>query len=183
MNVDPLNAETFGQDFFTLFDLPRAFALDAPLLDERYRAAAGEVHPDRFARAGDAERRVALMMATRVNEAYRTLKQPLSRARYLLTLHGVDTQEETNTAMPAAFLMAQMEWREAVMDAKADRDVDALERLARELRGDASALTAELQTALDTAGDLDAAALLVRKWRFLEKLEQEIGDAIEALLF
>ncbi|TCP14929.1 co-chaperone protein HscB [Crenobacter luteus] len=183
MNAATVNADRFGQDFFALFDLPRRFAIDAAQLDERYRAAASQVHPDRFAHAGDAERRAALMMATRVNEAYQTLKSPLARARYLLTLSGVDTQEETNTAMPPAFLMAQMEWREAIMDAKMARDVDALEKLARELRADAAALRDELAAALDGAGDLDAAALLVRKWRFLEKLEQEIGDAIEALLF
>jgi molecular chaperone HscB len=177
MNVD------FNQDFFALFGLPARFALDAGALDERYRAAASEVHPDRFAHAGDAEKRVALMLATRVNEGYQTLKAPLARARYLLKLQGVDTQEETNTSMPVEFLMAQMEWREAVLEAKAERDLDALEQLARALRADIAALSEQMHQALDEAHDLDGAAVLLRKWRFLEKLEQEIGDAIETLLF
>ncbi|HJU50269.1 MAG TPA: Fe-S protein assembly co-chaperone HscB [Pseudogulbenkiania sp.] len=173
----------FKQDHFSLFGLPRQFALDAGQLDSAWRTVAAQVHPDRFASASDAEKRAALMMATHANEAYRTLKSPLARARYLLQLAGVDTQEDTNTSMPVDFLMAQMEWREAIGDAKDDRDVEALEKLAQELRRDAADLQQHLGAALDDAGDLDGAAVLVRKLRFLEKLEQEIGDAIESLLF
>jgi molecular chaperone HscB len=176
-------SKDFSQDFFALFGLPARFELETAQLDERYRAAASEVHPDRYAHAGEAEKRVALMMATRVNEAYQTLKQPLARARYLLQLNGVDAQEETNTAMPAAFLMEQMEWREAIMEAKAGRDVDTLEKLARDLRGEVTVLSEEMRLALDETRDLTGAAVLLRKWRFLEKLEQEIGDAIETLLY
>lgn len=166
-----------------MFGLPVRYALDEAELAERYRTAASEVHPDRFAHAGDAEKRVALMLSTRVNEGYQTLKAPLARARYLLKLQGVDTQEETNTSMPADFLMAQMEWREAVMDAKAERNVDALEKLAHALRGDVAVLGEQMHQALDEQQDWQGAAVLLRKWRFLEKLEQEIGDAIEVLLF
>ncbi|MBI3146871.1 MAG: Fe-S protein assembly co-chaperone HscB [Pseudogulbenkiania sp.] len=173
----------FKQDHFSLFGLPRQFALDAGQLDSAWRTVAAQVHPDRFASASDAEKRAALMMATHANEAYRTLKSPLARARYLLLLAGVDTQEDTNTSMPTDFLMAQMEWREAIGDAKDGRDVEALEKLAHELRSDAASLQQHLKAALDDAGDLDGAAVLVRKLRFLEKLEQEIGDAIESLLF
>ncbi|HJV07697.1 MAG TPA: Fe-S protein assembly co-chaperone HscB [Chromobacteriaceae bacterium] len=172
----------FSQDHFSLFGLPARFALDLPALEQAWRTAAAEVHPDRYASHGEAEKRMALMMATRVNEAYRTLKSPLARARYLLQLRGVDTQEETNTSMPTDFLMAQMEWREGIEDAKAAGDVDALEALSRDLRGETRQLENLLEQALDQQADLDAAALLVRKLRFLEKLEQEIGDAIETLL-
>ncbi|WP_041703082.1 Fe-S protein assembly co-chaperone HscB [Pseudogulbenkiania sp. NH8B] len=173
----------FKQDHFSLFGLPRRFALDAGQLDSAWRTVAAQVHPDRYASASDAEKRAALMMATHANEAYRTLKSPLARARYLLQLAGVDTQEDTNTSMPADFLMAQMEWREAIGEAKDEHDVAALEKLARDLQRDAAALQQQLGVALDDTGDLDAAAVLVRKLRFLEKLEQEIGDAIETLLF
>ena len=131
----------------------------------------------------EAERRLALQWATRANEAHQTLRQPLARARYLLALAGVDTAEDTNTAMPAEFLMLQMEWREAMMDARAARDADALETLIREVRADARALEAELAVALDDSGDFAAAASLVRKLRFLEKLEADLGEALEALLF
>ena len=173
----------YQQDHFTLFGLSRRFSLDIPQLDTLWRAAAAQVHPDRFASASDAEKRVALMAATRVNEAYQTLKSPLSRARYLLSLHGVDTAEETNTSMPVAFLMTQMEWRESIEDARRAGDIEALEKLSRSLRNDVHEQEAVLGNAIDEAQDFDSAALMVRKLRFLEKLDQEISDAIEALLF
>ncbi|QEL54272.1 Fe-S protein assembly co-chaperone HscB [Chromobacterium paludis] len=170
----------FTQDFFALFGLPRRYAQDAAQLDAAWRAAAAQVHPDRYAASPDAEKRSALMLATRVNEAYQTLKSPLSRARYLLQLAGVDTQEENNTRMPGDFLMAQMEWRESIDDARSS--VDALEALSRRLRAEVQDMQAELEAALDARADLDAAAVLVRKLRFMDKLDQEIGDAIESLL-
>ncbi|MBV8046396.1 MAG: Fe-S protein assembly co-chaperone HscB [Paludibacterium sp.] len=172
----------FQQSHFALFGLPERFALDGAALDAAWRAVAAEVHPDRYAHAGDAEKRVALMMATRVNEAYRTLKSPLARARYLLALAGTDTQEDTNTAMPADFLMQQMEWREAIEEATRAREAARLERLAAELGAEARTLEGQLGDALDTARDLPHAAALVRKLRFLEKLGQEIDDALELAL-
>lgn len=171
------------QDYFTLFGQSARFVLDGRQLDERYRQLAAEVHPDRYASASDAEKRQALMLATHVNSAYQTLKQPLERARYLLSLSGVDTQEETNTAMPADFLMSQMEWREAIEDARENSDVEALENLARELSGDIKMLEQDLTEMLDQHKDLEGAAQAVRKWRFLAKLDEQIGDSIEALLY
>ena len=73
---------------------------------------------------------MSMQWATQANEAYQTLKNPLSRARYLLHLHGVDIQEESNTAMSAEFLMEQMEWREAIMEAKEAQDATDMEALA-----------------------------------------------------
>ena len=70
----------FNTDHFSLFELPASFRLDAALLDRRYLEMQSRVHPDRFASAGDAERRLSLQWATRVNEAYQTLKKPLPRA-------------------------------------------------------------------------------------------------------
>ncbi|UTH74962.1 Fe-S protein assembly co-chaperone HscB [Chromobacterium sp. IIBBL 290-4] len=173
-------SQEFSQDFFTLFGLPRRFGIDAAQLDAAWRAAAAQVHPDRYAASPDAEKRSALMLATRVNEAYQTLKSPLNRARYLLLLSGVDTQEENNTRMPGDFLMAQMEWRESIDDAR--RSVDELETLSGRLRAEVKSMQQALAAALDAEADLDAAAVWVRKLRFMEKLDQEIGDAIESLL-
>ena len=172
----------FNQNYFALFGLPQRFNLDSDALDTAWRTVAAEVHPDRYAHEGEAQQRVALMMSTRVNEAYRTLKSPLARARYLLSLAGVDTQEESNTSMPVDFLMAQIEWREAIEDAQSARDTDALDQLLTQLRQETLALETELETALDQSGDLDLATVLVRKCRFMEKLEQEIDEAAENVL-
>ncbi|MCG9054320.1 Fe-S protein assembly co-chaperone HscB [Laribacter hongkongensis] len=169
--------------YFELFDLPVRFAVDGEALETAYRKVQAEVHPDRFASAPEAERRRALELATEANEAFQTLRSPVARARYLLQLRGIDTQEETNTAMPVDFLMAQMEWREAVADARAASDVEGLEQLAAAVRADRDELAAALVRSLDVTQEYDVAALGVRKLRFLDKLDQEIGDAIESLLF
>ena len=168
-------------DHFALFGLSREFRLDLSDLDSRYRDIQAQVHPDRFAHAGDAERRLSMQWATHANEAYQTLKKPLERAKYLLHLAGHDIQAENNTAMPADFLMEQMEWREAVMEARGGGDHHELERLHNRLRADLDRRYAELGELFDVAGDLDAATDRVRRLMFLEKLLHEIDDALASL--
>ncbi len=169
------------QNHFELFQLPATFAVDLAQLDQHYRKLQAEVHPDRFAAATPAERLHSIQLATQVNEAYQTLKSPVGRARYLLNLNGVDTQEETNTAMPAAFLMQQMEWREAIEEATDADDIHALDRLLRELRHESGKLEQKLHVTLDEQRDFERAAETVRKLRFLDKVRVEIEQAIEAL--
>ena len=171
----------FSKNFFTLLDLEPAFQVDLAHLEQSYRALQAQVHPDKFSSAGDAERRLSMQCSTHVNEAYQTLKQPMQRARYLLSLHGVDTQEETNTAMPADFLMQQMEWREAIGEATDAADAVELERLASQLRHAIKSLHAELGQQLDAQHDYPGAAGAVRKLRFFDKLREEIDDALETL--
>lgn len=168
-------------DFFSLFQLPRAFALSASDLDARYRDIQSQVHPDRFANAGDAERRRSMQWATHANEAYQTLKKPLQRAKYLLQLAGHDIQAESNTAMATDFLMEQMEWREAVMDARHGGDHHELEHLHNRLRGDINSRYAELGELLDVSQDYVDAIDRVRRLMFLEKLLSEIDDALASL--
>ena len=166
---------------FELLAVPVGFAIDLAQLDQHYRKLQSEVHPDRFAAASSAERLHSMQLATLVNEAYQTLKSPISRARYLLQLHGIDTQEETNTAMPAAFLMQQMEWREAIEEGRDAADIGALDTLLNELRHAEQVLESDLHTHLDQQPDYPKAAETVRKLRFLDKVRDEIEQAIEAL--
>ena len=139
------------------------------------------MHPDRFVHAGDAERRASMQWTTRVNEAYRTLKSPVQRAKYLLELEGVDVAFETNTAMPPEFLMRQMELREALEQAGDARDAAALDALRAALRADKLELERALGEALDARRDHAGAAELTRKLMFLEKLDAEIDLAYETL--
>ncbi len=174
MNTD------FSRDHFSLFGLPASFDVDLAALDRAYRDLQREVHPDRHAQGSDAEQRVAAQWATRLNEAHRTLKSPIGRARYLLQLQGVDTGEESDTAMPVDFLLSQMDWREAVEHARSERNDAALTALAgreRELR---ETLVESLRRQL-AASDWPAARMSVRKLRFIEKLAEEIDLATEAL--
>lgn len=168
------------QNHFDLFHLPESFALDLAALDKAYHDVQNQVHPDKFVNAADAEKRVAMQWATRANEAYQTLKNPFKRAAYLCELHGVDLQAESNTAMPREFLMQQMEWREALDDAKTTKSVDALEKLDAELRTARKAEVTQIGELLD-AKNFVLAAQGVRQLMFLEKFAEEISNAYESM--
>jgi molecular chaperone HscB len=168
----------FGRNHFDLLGMPVAFALDAGRLEQRYRELQSQVHPDRFASGSEAERRVAMQWATRANEAYRTLRDPVDRARYLLGLKGYDTGEETNTSMPPDFLMQQMEWREAVVESRATADALRLEGLRGEIGAARLEMLGMLARALDADRNYEAGCSLVRKLRFLAKIEDEVDDAL-----
>jgi molecular chaperone HscB len=171
------------QNHFQLFGLEPAFALDAGSLERAYFEIQHKVHPDRHASGGDAERRAAMQWTTRANEAYRTLKDPLERARYLLELNGVDVAFETNTAMPGDFLVQQMELREGIEDAAAKKDAAALDSLRTGLATLRQAIEADLAALIDEKRDYAGASGLVRKLKFLERLDEEIDvmyDEIEA---
>lgn len=166
---------------FELMGLPVAFAIDGERLERGYRDLQSRVHPDRFASASATERRVAMQWAARANEAYRTLRDPIARGRYLLGLRGFDTGEETNTSMPADFLMQQMEWREAAAEGRSGRDVRALETLRGGIAMSREAMLRQLERALDADSNYDAGCSLVRKLRFLQKLDEEIDDSLHDL--
>ncbi|TMH64968.1 MAG: Fe-S protein assembly co-chaperone HscB [Betaproteobacteria bacterium] len=169
------------QNHFELFGLQPAFSVDETALERCYREIQARVHPDRFAHAGAAERRASLQWTTRVNEAYRSLKNPVQRASHILALHGVDVAFETNTAMPAAFLGQQMELREALENAVHAKDLKSLDALQKSIARDKQALEAKLAQRIDADKDYRAAAGLVRELQFLEKLEAEIDGAYEVI--
>jgi molecular chaperone HscB len=169
------------QNHFDLFGLVPAFSIEGEALERSYREIQSKVHPDRFAHAGDAERRASLQWTTRVNEAYRTLKDPVQRARHLLELHGVDVAFETNTAMPPDFLMQQMELRESLEDAVETKNSSRLDSLRKNLGKERQSLEKAIAEAIDAKKDYAAAAGLVRKLQFLDKLDNEIDAAYETI--
>ena len=171
----------FTKNHFDLFHLPILFQMDSAALDVAYRGVQREVHPDKFTTASDAEKRLAAQWATRANEAYQTLKSPLNRGRYFLKIHGIETEEESNTAMPLDFLMQQMEWREAVVEARANKDEAKLDELAAQKDVDEKKLFAQLSGELNQPATFAHARLTVRKLRFIEKLGEDIDDAFEAV--
>ncbi len=168
------------QNHFELFHLPQRFAVDMTALDSAYREVQNRVHPDKFVSAGNTEKRVAMQWATRANEAYQTLKSPFKRAAYLCELNGIDLQVESNTAMPRDFLMQQMEWREALDDAKAGGNLDALDHLDKQVRAVRKNQVAQIGELLD-ANDFAAAAQGVRQLMFLEKFGEEVHAVFEKL--
>lgn len=176
-----ITADLLGADFFTLLGLPKRFELDTVALDARFRELQREVHPDRFAAADDAARRASMMLATQINAAYQTLRSPLKRASYLLEQAGIDIGAESNTAMSPEFLMSQMMWREQVADARGEKNLAELERLQVEIADDIRDAYGDLANALDRDNRAQDAVEGVRRLMFLEKLREEIEDAVFAL--
>jgi len=168
------------KNHFELFQMPVMFEIDTQQLDAAYREVQGRVHPDKFVTATDAEKRVAMQWATRANEAYQTLKNPLKRAIYLCELNGVDLGVESNTNMPRAFLMQQMEWREALDEARESKNQPALEQLDDELMQMRGHLLSLVQQHLNAAQYNDAGEQ-VRQLMFVEKFGDEVGRVFELL--
>ena len=168
-----------SDDYFHFFGLNQQFNLDLPALDQTYLAVQKEVHPDRHARGSDTEQRLAMQIATFANPAYQTLKAPIQRGFYLCELHGVDAKLEMNTAMPAAFLMKQMEWRER-LDEQAE-DLPSLEVLMDEVDQVKQETIAEVVQAIDAAKNYQRAAELLRGLLFIDKFAIELDDAIATL--
>ena len=163
---------------FELFDLPMAFALDRGALDARWKDLQREVHPDRHAAADAQTQRQAMQWSVRINEAYQRLKDPLQRAAYLCELNGAPIQAENNTAMPAAFLMQQMEWREALEEAGSAATV---EDLADAVAATRRRMLAELQQTADVQRDWSALAQQVRALMFVERFAQAVETRLEQL--
>jgi molecular chaperone HscB len=165
---------------FALFGIAPGFALDTRELASRYRDLQSAVHPDRHATATDADQRAAMMRTVEINDAYTTLKDPVRRAMHLLALRGVDAMDEKNTSMPADFLMEQVEWREALADARLKEDSDRLDDMSGELTGMLRSLGDTFASAY--AGGHDAVATtLARKMRFVQKLIDDVDMALAEL--
>ena len=163
---------------FVLFGLPEQFALDRPDLDDRWRKLQASAHPDKFAAESAAAQRMAMQWSVRINEAYRRLREPLSRAAYLCELRGTPIDAERNTAMPAAFLMQQMSWREALDDARGD--ADALAALDAEVRRTEHEMLHQVARLLDDEQTPAAAAQRVRALMFIQKFRRDVGERLEA---
>jgi molecular chaperone HscB len=168
-----------SENYFHFFGLTPQFSLDLAQLDLAYLAIQKEVHPDRHTQGSDSEQRIAMQMATLANTAHQTLKHPIQRGLYLCKLHGVEANLETNTAMPTAFLLQQMAWRDC-LEESAD-DFAALDALAFEVDSAYKAALVELAEAMDRTHNYQRAAELLRGLLFIDKFATELDDAIAAL--
>ena len=169
---------------FELFGLPAAFELDRSQIDLQWKSLQREAHPDRFASEGAAAQRIAMQWSVRINEAYNRLKDPLKRAAYLCELNGAAVNAENNTNMPSAFLMEQMEWREALDDCKAlkanDAKDEALEKLLDEVDGSHAQALKQIAKLIDVEHNFPAAVGQVRALMFIEKFAQEVQHQLDA---
>ena len=149
-------------DYFTLFGLPARYQLDTQALSLRFQDLQRQYHPDKFASGSQAEQLAAVQQSATINQAWQTLRHPLMRAEYLLSLHGFDLASEQHTVRDTAFLMEQLELREELDEMFDTRHQLMVEQLDNET--------------------WDAAADTVRKLRFLDKLRSSAEQLEEKLL-
>ena len=165
------------QDYFELFELPAQFAINLSELEQLGRSQSSQVHPDRFATASDAEKRVAMQWASLINEAYQVLKNPIKRASYICEQQGVDIAAESNTSMPPEFLFKQMEWREELGAAAANQEV--LGRLIEQVKSEEQVLNQVVGDLIDQQKNYAEAAEKLRQWMFIDKFRREIKEQLD----
>ena len=174
----------FSKNYFELFGLPVGFIVDGDALAERYRELQRVIHPDRYAKASEQERRLSLQGASLVNEAYETLKDPIARGGYLLGLYGIEMDALQETTQDMAFLMEQMELREELAEIRSQTDpyaavLDLSGRIGKQIQTLVGQMALQFESA--TPAQLEAAREILRKMRFLQKLRREV-EAVEAEL-
>ncbi len=163
-------------DDFELFGLERVFAQDRAALDVRWKELQREAHPDKFAAQGAAAQRIAMQWSVRINEAYQRLKDPLKRAAYLCEINGVPVNAENNTAMPAAFLMQQMQWREELDEAAGPDDLTQI-RLQVQQAG--REVLQKLEQLIDVKHAFSEAVGQVRALMFIERFASDVNHRID----
>lgn len=163
---------------FELFGLPERFHVDPAVLDSQWKALQREAHPDRFAAQGAVAQRLSMQWSVRVNEAYQRLRHPVQRAAYLCERRGAPVNADRNTAMPPAFLVQQMEWREELEEAGSAANLEALAERTSKARQE---ILAQISTLLDVQNDAQAAALQVRALMFVERFATEIEQRLDQL--
>ena len=171
------SALTLGSNDFELFGLAPQMAQDRAALHVRWQQLQREAHPDKFAVNGAAAQRVAMQWSVRINEAYQRLKDPLKRAAYLCELRGFGINAENNTAMPAEFLMQQIEWREMLDDASRLEDV---EKISEMLMQEKHNMLLKCEQLIDVENNLQAAVGQVRALMFIERFAKDVDERIDA---
>lgn len=154
-SLNPLPAVT---DHFTLLGMERRFDLDAAALHEKYVALSRHTHPDYHNNDSPEVRMLALQVSSAVNDAYRTLADPVRRAGYLLELLG-GPATAADKSVPEGFLSTVMMLQEELQDAKAARDSSALARLKDVLKNQQEGLmrgVSELFAQIDSASSCEA---------------------------
>ena len=167
---------------FATLGLEPAFDLDVAALERTHRELSRALHPDRYAGAPAGERRRALERAVVVNQAFRALRDPLTRAEALFALRGVPLGDGHEPQPSEAFLMDVLEWREELGDAKARRDPARVAALGAAAKEGTERVLRALASAFEAGGDLRAQVALLGELRFYRRFAEEISAAEDDLL-
>jgi len=165
-----------GQNYFELFGLNAAFDIDPAELHTRQQRLQAAYHPDRHVASSEQQKRVSVQMASWINQAYETLRDPVKRSRYLLEISGASLPDDSATTADASFLMEQMELREAVDSCRQAQDgLERCEAIAGRLRQRADELAREFVERF-TTGEIEAAIDASRKMQFVQRIQQQLDE-------
>jgi molecular chaperone HscB len=163
-------------NYFELLGLPESVELDRAAFERAYQTLQSQWHPDQFAGSDAAARTRALQQTSLLNDAYRTLREPVTRAAHLLALRGIDPERLDQNELESEFLFEQMTWREDLEVCSAALSETGLGRLG-------ATVDARFKLAWDAFaaafanGALGAAKREFHKLQFLGKLQHEISEA------
>ena len=169
------------KNYFDLLNLPRAFVVDERLLEKQYRELVAAVHPDRFVTDSPEQRRLAMQAATLANEAWRCLRDPCSRAAYLCRLEGVAVDAVARAGASPEFLTEQMEWREALDEARLAARLADLEALGKNVALARDRAIGRLAELIDTRADFEAAARVVGQLMYIDRFSEQVEEALDDL--
>ncbi len=168
-------------DPFELLGTPRRFDVDVSSLEKTHRELSRALHPDKFAQATASERRAALEKAASVNEAWRTLRDPIRRAEALFRLADVPVGEDKEPKASPAFLMEVLEQREELAEARAKKDLARVTKIGEAMKKKAAGAEEKLREGFAHAPDRAAAEKLLPllgELRFYRRFLDEVS-AIE----
>ncbi len=164
------------QNYFELFGLPVSFEVDSAALHAAQQQLQSRFHPDRVAGGSDQEKRLAVQQAAWINEAYQTLADPVKRARYMLSLQGLDMNDEHETTGDTAFLMEQIELREEMEQCQSCQDpLRCCDHITGKLDQRSKEYAAEFQR-LYAQGDHEAARQVIKKMQFIQRILEQIDE-------
>ena len=165
-----------GQNYFELFGLTPDFDLDLARLHSEQQRLQSIYHPDRYVSATDRDKRTSVQLASWVNQAYETLRDPVKRSRYLLEIGGAELPDDSQTTSDTAFLMEQLELREEMEACRiAENAMLESELIESRLSQRETDLAAEFVTAYQ-AGDLDSAQVSSQKMQFIQRIHQQLTE-------
>jgi molecular chaperone HscB len=170
--------KSLQSDDFTLFGLEQRYAQDRTQIEARWKDLQRQAHPDKFADQGAAAQRIAMQWSVRINEAYQRLKDPLKRAAYLCELQGAPVNAENNTAMPAAFLMQQMQWREELDEAKGAEDLEKISQQVAKAKRD---MLQNIERLIDHQQAFFDAVGQVRALMFIERFADDVDKRLDQI--
>jgi molecular chaperone HscB len=159
-------------NYFELFQLSPEFSVDLSDLKKRYLRLQSVVHPDKLAHRSEAEKRLAMQQSTLVNDAYRVLRSPIERARYLLELQGEQVDWDNSAMLSSEFLQQQIQWREQISEALlSPMPAQALSQIKHQLQTYCQDLEAGVQQDFAApSGAVSKIVLAVQQLQFMYKL-------------